>query len=105
MFFVCLGFVVGFLFCFVFFGRTQKNFKYVKVNALKNEMHNIIVLLAAAVGWTLEEKNERKLLTIPHQSDAVYLFVTSSILSPIIVCYAHLHSVSPLEDSHRSVLA
>lgn len=88
--------VLGFFYfdCFfVFFLRKQKNFKYVKVNVLKNEMHNIIVLMASAVGWTLQEKKERKSLTIPHQMmlspfyHSIHSFSHKHLLFPPTQCF------------------
>lgn len=67
----------------------MKNFKCLKVHVLKHEMHNNIVLMISAVGWTLQEKNERKSLTSPHQM-MLSTLLTASILSPIGICYSHL---------------
>lgn len=74
--------------CFFFF-KKMKNFKCLKVHVLKHEMHNNIVLMISAVGWTLQEKNERKSLTSPHQM-MLSTLLTASILSPIGICYSHL---------------
>lgn len=63
----------------------MNNFKGFKVQVLKHEMHNDIVLIASAVGWTLQEKNERKSLAIPHQG-MLSILLTASILSPVGIC-------------------
>lgn len=67
----------------------MKNFKCLKVHVLKHETHNNIVLMASAVGWTLQEKNERKSLTSPHQM-MLSTPLTASILSPVGTCCSHL---------------
>lgn len=56
-----------------FFPWRKMNFKGLKVHVLKHEMHNNIVLMASAVGWTLQEKNE-KVTCNPTSDDALYPF-------------------------------
>lgn len=75
---------------FFFFGRKMKNFKGLKVHVLKHEMNNNIVLMASAVGWILQEKNERKSLAVPHQM-MLSILLTASILFPVGICCSHVH--------------
>lgn len=75
---------------FFFFPWRKMNFKGLKVHVLKHEMHNNIVLMASAVGWTLQEKNERKSLAILHQM-MLSILLTASILSPEGICCSLVH--------------
>lgn len=89
-----------------FFCRKQKNFKYVKVNILRNEMHNITVLMASAVGWTLQGEKWEEVTYSPTWDDALYPLITAPILSPIGICCSHLHKCFPFGgQAQRSVLA
>lgn len=87
-YFVCRSWSEGIVSFFSW--RKIKNFKGLKVHVLKHKTHNNIVLMASAVGWTLQEKNERKSLAIPHEMVLSILF-TASILFPLGIYCSHVH--------------